>query len=132
MPDSANGTSKITRNLILNQVLLIFELHARNDLEAFVNCLQEEGYYSELQSITKDGAAVLLPLPNGSILIKNTGLKEARVKLRKVAADNNFELVKCIAFDVECWSGWVSKQLGLSMTDNVRTQVHDVPRNAVR
>ncbi len=100
---------KLTNGLTINQVILILECQPCSTVEweSFAVALRKEGFFSQLAGVNKHRDTVLTDLPLNTFLLKNTPLKDARVKLRAIATAHGLKVVRCIAFEMQEWSAWV-------------------------
>jgi hypothetical protein len=100
---------KLTSGLTINQVILILECQPCTmvEWEAFGQALKREGFFSQLAGVNRHRETVLTDLPLNTFLLKNTALKEARVKLRSLATSYGVKVLRCIAFEMQEWSAWI-------------------------
>lgn len=100
---------KLTRGLTINQVILILECQPCSTVEwtAFAQALRNESFFSQLSGVNRHREIVLTDLPLNCFLLKNTPLKDARVKLRGIATVHGLKVLRCIAFEMQEWSAWI-------------------------
>jgi hypothetical protein len=100
---------KLTSGLTINQVILILECHpcTKAEWESFGMTLRKEGFFSQLSGVNRHRDTVLTDLPLNCFLLKNTPLKDARVKLRSIATTHGLKVMRCIAFEMQEWSAWI-------------------------
>ncbi len=100
---------KLTTGLTINQVILILECQPCSTVEweAFALTLKKEGFLSQLAGVNRHRDTIMTDLPLNCFLLKNTPLKDARVKLRGIATTHGLKVLRCIAFEMQEWSAWV-------------------------
>lgn len=115
---------KLTSGLTINQVILILECQPCTTIEweSFAQMLRKEGFFSQLSGVNRHRETVLTDLPLNTFLLKNTPLKEARVKLRSIAVAHGLKVLRCIAFEMQEWSAWIDpapvSQVGVQQDRN--------------